>query len=464
MALRSFNAILNFQSAIYYLIIFLWLSYLPVAIIQLRGWLRNKGIYFNKNLARVKNDPFIIFQIMTRSAISSDVVKRGIESIHASCKKISYHEYSIYVVTEDPRDIPYVSSAKVLLVPRDYQTEKRAIRKARALQYAVDYRRGVGEVAGKWLFHMDEESMVTPQTILSLLAFIREQKGLIAEGPISYPMKIDQANRLTFLAESVRPFQCYDCVSHMIHPPPMYMHGSNLLVNAEVEDKVSWDHGETVAEDQLFGIKAHEKFGEIFGWHGGMLLEQAPLKLVDHFKQRRRWVIGTLQNLKYLPTKMKVRIYLRSATYWLGFLSALASIGMYVYYFSPYMIALFAIAFRVNYTVPQLTSLPIATPQNIEHSLQGGQFVFTWQSVLSTSLGLSLILALLIWLSSYQIGLRQNLTFAPGMSSSKKVMLHLQQFILCPIIGIIETFPAFYAVVEFHLLNHKIRDFEIIAK
>jgi len=455
---------LNFVTVIYYLVIFLWLSYLPVALIQLRGWIRNSKLYVNKNLSRIHNDPYLIFQIMTRSAIASDVVKRGIESVHASCKEISFSDYSICVVTEDPRDLSYVSGARVIVVPKDYKTKNGAIRKARALQYAVERRRIEGDVNGKWIFHMDEESVVTAQTLLSLLAFIREDKGLIAEGPIAYPLKMNRSNRLTFLAESVRPFQCYDCVSHMIHPPPMYMHGSNLLVRSDVEDTVAWDNGASVAEDQLFGVKVHEKFGNIFGWHGGMLLEQPPLNLIDHFKQRRRWVIGTLQNLKYLPRRLRARIYLRSATYWLGFLSALASIGMYIYYFSPYIILFFAMLFGINYKLPQLASLPIATPQSVGQSLRGGEFVVTWQSAISTALGACLILALVIWIISYQIGLWQNLKFAPNLTFSKRAFMHVQQLILCPIIGIIETFPAFYAVFEYHVFDRKIKDFEIIRK
>jgi beta-1,4-mannosyltransferase len=458
-----------------YVVVVLWLSYLPVACIQLKGWINNRKVYFNRNQLRVLNDPFIIFQIMTRSAISSDVVKRGIESLHRSCRDISYSEYSVSVVTEDPNDVSYVTGAKVIVVPRRYSTNRGAIRKARALQFAVEQRRVIGDSGpDRWIFHMDEESFVTTQTLLSLLTFIREKRGLISEGPIAYPLKFGDASRLSFLAESVRPFQCYDCVSQMTQPPPMFMHGSNLFVRADVEDNVGWDHGTTVAEDQLFGVKVYEKYGNVFGWHGGLLLEQAPLNLIDHFKQRKRWVIGTLQNLKYLPRKLKARIYLRAATYWLGFLSAMASIAMYAYYFSPYVVLFFARLFGIPYALPHLTSLPIATPQSISHSfLASGHFslslpivysVAFWQSVLQTALGACLLLALIIWLTSYQIGLRQNLQYATNMGSPKRVLIHLEQLALSPIIGIIETFPAFYAVSQFHFLGKKTSDFEVIAK
>jgi len=50
-------------------------------------------------------------------------------------------------------------------------------------------------------------------------------------------------------------------------------------------------------------------------------------------------------------------------------------------------------------------------------------------------------------------------------------LFHLQTLILCPIIGIIETFPAFYAIAEYHIKNkiHKSKaaqsyDFYVIKK
>jgi egghead protein (zeste-white 4 protein) len=463
---------LSTLSLLYYLAVFLWLAYLPVAVVFLKGWINNRKSYVNTNLTRIHNDPFINFQIMTRSARASDVVRRGIESINSSCKQIAYSDYSICVVTEDPLDLSYVSGARVLVVPREYKTEKGAIRKARAMQYAIEVRRSEGDDAKrKWIFHMDEESVVTKQTVLSLLAFIREGKGLLSEGPIAYPLKMNQSNRIAFLTDSIRPFQCYDCVSYMNHPPPMYMHGSNLLVRSDVEDRVGWDHGKSLAEDQLFGVKAHEMFGNIFGWHGGILLEQPPLTLRDHFRQRKRWIFGTLQNLKYLPTKMKLRIYLRSATTWLGFLSALASIGLSIYYLYLYALPyLFHLA-KINYRIDNqgVVSL-VASPQQVALFLQSfatGRYVFSWSSMISglTTLffGASLILASVIWAVSYQVGLKQNLKFG-SYTMRERVSLHAQQLVLGPLIGFIETFPSLYAIIEYHIFRKKFADFELIAK
>ena len=57
------------------------------------------------------NDPQIIFQITTRSATKTAVVKRGIDSIIESCNKIKYYKFEIMVVTEDYNDIDTLNSS-----------------------------------------------------------------------------------------------------------------------------------------------------------------------------------------------------------------------------------------------------------------------------------------------------------------------------------------------------------------
>ncbi len=108
------------------------------------------------------------------------VVKRGINSIVSSCLKINYSNYQISVVSDDPQDITTLTGSdncEVVIVDKKYKTY--AIKKGRALQYAVEYRRKIGKESQKyWIFHMDDESYVTSQTILSLLKFIREGNAI----------------------------------------------------------------------------------------------------------------------------------------------------------------------------------------------------------------------------------------------------------------------------------------------
>jgi hypothetical protein len=161
-----------------------WFSTIPVAFLTLIRFVRNRKTLIEKDLRRIYNDPIIIFQITTRSATKTKVVERGINSIIRASNEINYSNYKISVVTEDENDRKNVckfKNSEIIVVKREYKTN--AIKKSRALQYAVEYRKNTSEnTKNFWIFHMDDESYVTNQTLLSLLKYIREGKGVASEG------------------------------------------------------------------------------------------------------------------------------------------------------------------------------------------------------------------------------------------------------------------------------------------
>jgi egghead protein (zeste-white 4 protein) len=417
-----------------------WMSYVPIAVISVFRILKNRKVFVEKDLRRIHNDPAIIFQITTRSATKTPVVKRGIQSVVESAHKTNFYNYQITVMTDDPNDTRTLKNEKceVAIVEKNFRTN--AIKKGRALQYAVEHRRRAGKGTSKyWIFHMDDESVVIPQTILALLKFIREGKGIASEGPIFYPFKFESANRLTAMAESIRPFTCYDCVSQMTHPPPLHMHGSNLLIRSDVEDDIEWKFGPTLAEDQMFGFKVYEKYGRgSMGWHGGILLEQPPLNLKDHFFQRRRWFLGTMQNLKKFPRWHRYKLMFKSVTYFLGFASAVASAAFTVNNYLPMLISPDYLNYNIAAWNDKITTFSIDTITN---------------SIASTApleLGIApvMLFTTLVWLASYQVGLFLNLRYSK-IGWAKRLLFHVQTLILSPLIGLVETFPAFWSMIEY---------------
>jgi egghead protein (zeste-white 4 protein) len=446
---------------------FFWLSYVPVAMVSVWKTFKNRKAFVEGDLCYLFNDSFIIFQITTRSATKTSVVKRGIQSITSSAEKVSFYNYQISVVTDDPQDRWTLNSERceVVVVEKNYRTN--AIKKGRALQYAVEHRQRIGKNTRKrWIFHMDEESYVTPQTILALLKFIRKGKGVVSEGPIFYPLKFESANRLAAIAESVRPYACYDCVSQMTNPPPLHMHGSNLLVRSDIEDDIGWKFGSTLAEDQMFGYKVYEKYGQgSMGWHGGILLEQPPLNLKDHFFQRRRWFLGTMQNLDKFPRWHRYKVMCKSVTLFLGFASGVASTALMI---QAYIFPLFSLSI---YELGVIRSDIISLPDNL---LIGSAFSSIANSPLTSApieLGTTAILlfASWVWLGSYQLGLFLNLRYSK-MKWAKKVLLHLQTLFLCPVIGLVETFPGVWAIIEYSVKKKQmaekvsVYDFYVINK
>ena len=441
-----------------------WFSTIPVAFLTLGRLLRNRNIFVEQDLRRIYNDPIIIFQITTRSATKTPVVKRGIDSIINSSLKINYSNYFISIITDDPKDKATLKgiNCEVILVSKKFNAF--AIKKGRALQYAVEHRRKSGKnIAKYWIFHMDDESYVTNQTIISLLKFIREGNAMASEGPIFYPLKFESANPLTAIAESIRPFTCYDCVSQMTNPPPLHMHGSNLLVRSDIEDSIGWNFGPTLAEDQIFGYKIYEKYGsKSMGWHGGILLEQPPLNIKDHFMQRRRWVLGSLQNMAKFPFVHKFKLMFKLVTYFMGFVSGVVSTILYLNTYIPKLLLILSInEFSLDITSWLDTLMKIFSSEVAMNASLNA-------SPLDPNIGLILLFPYIVWLFSYQLGLFLNLRYSK-ISLIKRVIFHLQTLLLSFVIGLLETFPAFWAMLEYCIRDKtsrmkKIHDFYVIKK
>jgi hypothetical protein len=89
--------------------------------------------------------------------------------------------------------------------------------------------------------------------------------------------------------------------------------------------------------------------------------------------------------------------------------------------------------------------------------------------VFDSSLGLILLFSSMIWLLSYQIGLFLNLRYAK-MRFYKRIVLHIQILVFCPFIGLVESFPGFYTVIEYYIAkalrknNLKFLDFYVVKK
>ena len=93
-----------------------------------------------------------------------------------------------------------------------------------------------------WIYHLDDESMITKQGLLSILDHIDNNREPISEGLIIYPNKIDFGSRVVKYLDAVRPTFCYTCCSMLNSKgKPDWLHGSNLLIRADIEKSVGWD-------------------------------------------------------------------------------------------------------------------------------------------------------------------------------------------------------------------------------
>jgi cellulose synthase/poly-beta-1,6-N-acetylglucosamine synthase-like glycosyltransferase len=367
-------------------------------------FLRNRKKLIDRSALPSIHSPFIIFQVTTKGGcvMVNDIIQR----VRDVCAAAGFHTYRIDVVTDNPTD---QYDAEIIRVPASFQTLHRSKYKARALHYNVLrlIQRGENK-PDNWILHLDEESFIIPQTLASVLKYISsENPAPISEGPIFFPNKMFEGAYLSRFFEAMRPFVCYDCITQMTkHGVPIHMHGSNLLVRADVECLVGWDYGTVASEDQRFGFESYlllgKKIDPLFGWHGGVIQEQPPLNLRGFVGQRQRWLIGNIQNLRTsrVPKIDKLKIIARWGVWVAGLPSGVISIlGLIILQNTP------------NLFVP----------------------VFQVSAVL--------------WALSYQEGLRLNLA-AVKTSKLRKLSLHLQLVALCPFLGLIETLAVFTAPLK----------------
>lgn len=392
---------------------YLWLLWFPSAPIMIYFFikaLQNHKAYEQKTFNyKTRSAQKIVFQFCSRDA--PPVVYQAIKRVHEVCKAVRYSKYQVDLLTDIkvPKKVVKKVNARNVVVPLDYQTKPPVKYKARALQYAVDQRKRRRQAnVRRWIYLLDEESMVTEQTVRALLQYISKKDAKpIAEGGIIYPNNFFNHNLFCSIGETLRTYVCYDCVTQMSSGGmPSHMHGSNLLVRADVEAQVGWAHEKVDAsEDQRFGWEATLKLGrDLFGWHGGTIEEQPAKNIRDFIKQRQRWFVGNVHNLQNakVPKKKKIILSLRWLTWMAGFPAGLA------------------------------TFLVLLIPQNIPFWLHSFLLFNTFT-----------------WLLGYQVGLRLNLK-KYELPKYKKFLWHLITLVLTPFVGIMETFGVFIAPLQLH--------------
>ncbi len=241
----------------------------------------------------------------------------------------------IWIVTEEDRfreerrffEGLEAEGAILFVIPEGYETPNHSRFKARALQYATETRidRDI-DTADDWVYHQDTETMVGEDTILGILDFITDTSDgrLSGAGVILYPQ--DWRYRFNSVEETTRSVGDIGAMGqmNMWGTVPFGYHGSHLLVRADVENEIGWDFGRVRSEDLLFSLKLRERFGSVTRRLKGFAYEKPPFTVRDQLKQRRRWILGTIEVLRRGDVELKHKLPI---VYSLGsWLTALPSI------------------------------------------------------------------------------------------------------------------------------------------
>jgi len=262
--------------------------------------------------------PFIKVQWTTKGSLgSTEVILRGLRQLEllAAEDPDFYGDFlSAEVVTENGEQADLIKAAfarsplrqpDCVVTPKSYVTPRRTGLKARQMHYLVELRRaGWNRKPGKtFIVHFDEDTLMVPAEFRKMVAHLALTDKQVLTGPIYYPLEYEDASKLARATEASRPITCWECRKVMETGNILHIHGSNLVIEEELENRIGWDIGNLngnpfVAEDYMFGMDTFIREGpSVFGWHGCVALEQPPFSFPSVHRQRDRWVFGVLQGM-----------------------------------------------------------------------------------------------------------------------------------------------------------------------
>jgi hypothetical protein len=394
-------------------------------------------------LMSLQHLPFVKFQITTRGLPDSTaVIRRGIQHLLTLVREAPefYGLFlSIEVVTEAWEQKQELERAfahaplkvKIFVVPPHYETPRHTQLKARALHYMVELRRrGLNRQPGQtFIVHFDEDSVMLPAEVKKLLAFLAKTRKRLLAGPVHYALSYRTASALS------RAMQAHPIISQLVQCDriakgrPPHLHGSNLVLDEQLENALGWDFGMLegqpfLTEDFLFGMFAFCTCGPtIFGWHGCVLLEQPPFAARAAWQQRLRWMTGQLQSLialRRMPEFRQLSPAQRVQCVWgtrYGILTA--ALGL----LAGILALLYACYQAILLFVGHITLLPFPLP-------------------------LVLTVAAFLWLNALFIGACYNLSSVHGLSRRQRALELLAGIALTPLASLSESAATCWSVLR----------------
>lgn len=145
--------------------------------------------------------PFICVRIVTRGDYPQ-LVKNNVSRNLSKCLSAGLEHFVIEVVTDKP--IHLMKDRRVIetVVPGNYKPKSGALFKARALQYCLE--EGVNTLSDSdWIVHLDEETLLTENSIRGILNFVIDGKHSFGQGLITYANE-EVVNWITTLADTFR--------------------------------------------------------------------------------------------------------------------------------------------------------------------------------------------------------------------------------------------------------------------
>lgn len=251
----------------------IWTLIFPGMILHWYCTIKNHKDLVYKGI-ETRKDIKITFLLATK--LCPSCVQSSIDSIHTSCKKANYINYAVKVITQRD-EICKVAGADMIHVPSNYTCKSKF--KAKDLNYALQF---IPNSNKEWIFHLDEDSRITEQTINALHHYINNNGNPVANGLSVF---VPNGNMFTYYAEAHRMWT-FPFLKELLKNTPLWMNGSNMLIRSDVEQEIGWNFGNMFGEDTSFAYNVRRTKGKVFGWHGGLTIEYPCKNVKELFKQR----------------------------------------------------------------------------------------------------------------------------------------------------------------------------------
>lgn len=145
--------------------------------------------------------PFLCIRIVTRGDYPK-LVRANVTRNMTLCTEAGLENFIIEVVTDKAVGLTPHRRVREVVVPPSYRPKSGALFKARALQYCLED--GVNILADTdWIVHLDEETLLTENSVRGILNFVLDGKHHFGQGLITYANE-DVVNWVTTLADSFR--------------------------------------------------------------------------------------------------------------------------------------------------------------------------------------------------------------------------------------------------------------------
>lgn len=288
---------------------------IPVAIFNCAGLFFYNPFQNNKvSQFTISSSPFICFRVVTKGDIPGFVIQTVISNKDL-CLRFGLQRFIFQIVSDSPIECTQNNKIQEIIVPESYQTRNGSLYKARALNYCLESH--VNSLTkNTWIVHLDEETLLTEESLSGILHFVTNGDADIGQGPISYANGKNINNWITTLADSFRSAIDYSLFRFQfafLNRPVFGFKGSYIVVRNSVEMDVGLDNGPdgSIAEDCFFALNAWSK-GYKFGFITGEMHEISPFTLKDFICQRRRWFVGQMYIILYngIPFVYKLGISL----------------------------------------------------------------------------------------------------------------------------------------------------------